>query len=148
MADRHDDSHARTCQNPSGNPLKAARDFPEVGRLIVDQTFKGRAGHPGGPDLPGAGHCRACRHGPPASATGGAGRDAVAHASDGSYLFACNGGWIAMAIPQADPSAASEPPAERVDRPESAGRLILIAVGWWLLVELTGIPVGFIVGVW
>ena len=41
-----------------------------------------------------------------------------------------------MAITEESPSAASEPPAEMVARSESAGRLILIAIGWGLLTEL------------
>jgi len=53
-----------------------------------------------------------------------------------------------MAITQEGPSAASEPPAEMVGRSESAGRLVLVAIGWWLLTELTsGFPVGFVLGV-
>ncbi|HEX4556839.1 MAG TPA: CPBP family intramembrane glutamic endopeptidase [Xanthobacteraceae bacterium] len=53
-----------------------------------------------------------------------------------------------MAITRDGASAAPEPPAAMVDRPESVGRLILIAIGWWLLTELaSGFPVGFAVGV-
>jgi membrane protease YdiL (CAAX protease family) len=53
-----------------------------------------------------------------------------------------------MAITHDGASAASEPPATMVDRPESVGRLMLVAVGWLLLAELaSGFPVGFAVGV-
>jgi membrane protease YdiL (CAAX protease family) len=51
-----------------------------------------------------------------------------------------------MAIAEDGSSAASEPPVEVVVEPESAGRLILIAIGWCLLTEITsGAPVGFAV---
>jgi membrane protease YdiL (CAAX protease family) len=52
-----------------------------------------------------------------------------------------------MAITQEGPSAASEPPAEALNRSQSTGRLILIAIGWLLLAELAGFPVGIVVGV-
>jgi membrane protease YdiL (CAAX protease family) len=34
----------------------------------------------------------------------------------------------------------------RKGRRESARRLILVAIGWWLLAELSGVPIGIIVG--
>jgi len=53
-----------------------------------------------------------------------------------------------MAITHDGASAASEPPVETVDRPESVGRLILVVIGWWLLAGLvSGFPVGIAVAV-
>lgn len=52
-----------------------------------------------------------------------------------------------MAISNESLSAASEPPTETVAPQESAGRLILVAVGWSVLVELaSGVPVGLVTG--
>lgn len=51
-----------------------------------------------------------------------------------------------MAVPQESLTAASERPVEAVPRSESARSLILAAVGWWLLAELSGVPVGFVTG--
>lgn len=53
-----------------------------------------------------------------------------------------------MAITQNVPTPTSAPSAETVARSESAGRLIVIAIGWSLVTELmSGVPVGFVVGV-
>jgi hypothetical protein len=53
-----------------------------------------------------------------------------------------------MAITQNVPTPTSAPSAEAIARPESAGRLILIAIGWLLVTELmSGFPVGFVEGV-
>jgi membrane protease YdiL (CAAX protease family) len=53
-----------------------------------------------------------------------------------------------MAITQNVPTPTSAPSAEAIARPESAGRLIVIAIGWSLLTELmSGFPVGFNVSV-
>jgi membrane protease YdiL (CAAX protease family) len=52
-----------------------------------------------------------------------------------------------MAITQDGPSAASEQPVETVARPESARRLILVAIGWMLLALFSSFPVGLVVGV-
>lgn len=48
-----------------------------------------------------------------------------------------------MAIPRESLTAASEQLAETVGRSESVRSLILAAIGWWLLVELSGLPVGW-----
>jgi membrane protease YdiL (CAAX protease family) len=51
-----------------------------------------------------------------------------------------------MAIAGVDPPppAASGPPTEIGAQPESVGGLVLVAIGWWLLVQLAGVPVGFV----
>jgi membrane protease YdiL (CAAX protease family) len=50
-----------------------------------------------------------------------------------------------MTIPQESLAAAPERlPGETAAQSESARSLILAAVGWWVLAELTGAPVGFV----
>lgn len=61
-------------------------------------------------------------------------------------ILRCNIGGVAMAVTQEGLSATSELPAKTFTRSESAGRLIIIAIGWWLLTELiSGVPVGILV---
>jgi membrane protease YdiL (CAAX protease family) len=57
-------------------------------------------------------------------------------------------GDIGVATTEDVPVATSEPPAQTVARPESAGHLIVIAIGWFVLAQLIGIvTVGSVEGV-
>jgi membrane protease YdiL (CAAX protease family) len=51
---------------------------------------------------------------------------------------------ISMPIPQESLSVSPEQLAEKADRSESVRSLILAAVGWWVLAELTGVPVSMV----
>ena len=57
--------------------------------------------------------------------------------------YHCGIGGVSMAIPRESLTAASEQLDETVGRSESIRSLILAAIGWWLLVELSGLPVGW-----